>query len=191
MTEYQVIAEMAAHVEVQEPGGTSVQTFYKGAMVPDGVPAERIKGLLDRGIIAKVGEVPIAPNAAVAQDPARGIESVTTETLQGQPAEEPQVTGDTSEEVAAVVHEEASVARAAEAPRPASDEREAEAKSADGGAAKRAAAKAKLPADGSAPDGRAGQPVWAEYLVARGSRYADVKDADKDELIKLAKQQQS
>jgi hypothetical protein len=56
-------------------------------------------------------------------------------------------------------------------------------------AEKRAAAKAKLPEDGSAPDGRAGQPVWVEYLVTRGSRYEDVAKADKDELVKLAKQQ--
>jgi hypothetical protein len=56
-------------------------------------------------------------------------------------------------------------------------------------AEKRAAAKAKLPADKSAPDGRAAQAVWVEYLVSRGSRYEDVKDVEKDELQKLAKQQ--
>lgn len=54
---------------------------------------------------------------------------------------------------------------------------------------KRAAAKAKLPADGSAPDGRLGQPVWVEYLVSKGSNYDDVKDVDKDQLVALAKQQ--
>ena len=56
---------------------------------------------------------------------------------------------------------------------------------------KRAAAKAKLPADGSAPDGRAAQAVWVEYLVSKGSRYDDVKDADKADLQKLAEQQKS
>jgi len=58
-------------------------------------------------------------------------------------------------------------------------------------AEKRAAAKAKLPTDGSAPDGRAGQAVWVEYLVARGSNYDDVKDVDKADLQKLAEQQKS
>lgn len=56
-------------------------------------------------------------------------------------------------------------------------------------AEKRAAAKAKLPEGGAMPDGRAGQPVWVEYLVAKGSNYDDVKDVDKAELIELAKQQ--
>jgi hypothetical protein len=56
-------------------------------------------------------------------------------------------------------------------------------------AEKRAAAKAKLPADGSAPDGRLGQPVWVEYLVSKGSNYDDVQSVDKDQLVALAKQQ--
>jgi hypothetical protein len=55
----------------------------------------------------------------------------------------------------------------------------------------RSAAAAKLPTDGSAPDGRASQAVWVEYLVSRGSRYEDIKDADRADLQKLAKQQQS
>jgi hypothetical protein len=54
---------------------------------------------------------------------------------------------------------------------------------------RRAAAKAKLPTDGSAPDGRQSQTVWVEYLVSKGSNYDDVKDASKEELQALAKQQ--
>lgn len=56
-------------------------------------------------------------------------------------------------------------------------------------AEKRAAAKAKLPTDGSAPDGRASKDVWVEYLVSKGSNYDDVVAADKAELQKLASQQ--
>lgn len=56
---------------------------------------------------------------------------------------------------------------------------------------RRAAAQAKLPEGGAMPDGRAGKDVWVEYLVAKGSRYEDVAAADRDELMKLAKQQES
>jgi hypothetical protein len=52
----------------------------------------------------------------------------------------------------------------------------------------RAAAAAKLPEDGSAPDGRAAQPVWVEYLAKRGYDYAELVKQDKPELMKLAKQ---
>lgn len=51
----------------------------------------------------------------------------------------------------------------------------------------RAAAAAKLPTDGSAPDGRASQQVWVEYLAKRGYDYAELSKQDKSELVKLAK----
>lgn len=65
--------------------------------------------------------------------------------------------------------------------------------SSDGGQAaevdaKRAEAQGKLPKDGSMPDKRAGQAVWVEYLVAQGSSYEDVRNADKADLISLAEQ---
>lgn len=53
----------------------------------------------------------------------------------------------------------------------------------------RAAAAAKLPTDGSAPDGRASQAVWVEYLAAKGYSYDELASQDKAELQKLAKQQ--
>lgn len=53
----------------------------------------------------------------------------------------------------------------------------------------RSAAAAKLPEDGSAPDGRAAQAVWVEYLVRQGYSYDAVKGEDRAELQKLAKQQ--
>lgn len=56
---------------------------------------------------------------------------------------------------------------------------------------KRAAARAKLPTDGSAPKSSHGQDVWVEYLVANGSAYDDVAKADKAELMKLAQSRQS
>jgi len=52
----------------------------------------------------------------------------------------------------------------------------------------RSAAAAKLPEDGSAPDGRASQAVWVEYLARQGYNYDDLAGQDKAELQKLAKQ---
>jgi hypothetical protein len=51
--------------------------------------------------------------------------------------------------------------------------------------AARAQARAKLPADGSAPDGRAAQTVWVEHAVAKGYAYDAVKGLGKDELRDL------
>ncbi|MFD6565382.1 hypothetical protein [Micromonospora profundi] len=56
---------------------------------------------------------------------------------------------------------------------------------------RRAAARAKLPADGSMPKASNGQDVWVEYLVRDGGSYDDLVKQDKDELIKLAKSRQS
>lgn len=54
---------------------------------------------------------------------------------------------------------------------------------------KRAAARAKLPTDGTAPDGRAGQAVWVEYLVTKGYDYDALKNEEKDALRDLASNQ--
>ncbi|MEV0214288.1 hypothetical protein [Micromonospora sp. NPDC050695] len=56
---------------------------------------------------------------------------------------------------------------------------------------RRAAARAKLPADGSAPKSSHGQDVWVEYHVAQGGNYDDLAKQDKAELIKLAQSRQS
>ncbi len=52
---------------------------------------------------------------------------------------------------------------------------------------KRDEAKAKLPADGSAPDGRGSDAVFVEYLVARGYDRAEAEKASSADLRKLAK----
>ncbi len=63
---------------------------------------------------------------------------------------------------------------------------ESDSKDADAAAeAKRADARAKLPADGSAPDGRASEAVWVEYAVAQGLDRAEAEKAGKEELRKL------
>jgi len=51
----------------------------------------------------------------------------------------------------------------------------------------RAAARSKLPQDGSAPKGNASQQVWAEYAVAQGYDRAEVEKADRDDIRDLFK----
>jgi hypothetical protein len=54
-------------------------------------------------------------------------------------------------------------------------------------AAKREAARAKLPTGGSPPDGRAGQDVWVEYAVAQGMDRAEAEKASKADLTSALK----
>jgi hypothetical protein len=49
-------------------------------------------------------------------------------------------------------------------------------------ATEREAARAKLPADNAAPDGRASKAVWVEYGVAQGRDYEALNALSKDEL---------
>lgn len=53
--------------------------------------------------------------------------------------------------------------------------------------ARRQAAAAKLPADGSAPDGRASEDVWREYAVAKGYDRTAVEGSSRDEIKALFK----
>ncbi len=167
---YQVVAE-CAHVLVTDHSGVkATHLLYKGAFLPEEVDADRLKFLIDGGFVAEEGETPVAPNAAVDQDPRTGADSVSTEKLRGQ-----------SDEQIEAARREAEEKAKADSDAAKADQELAE---------KRAAAQAKLPPDGSLPDGRLGQPVWVEFLVKSGSSYDDVRDAEKDELIKLAKQRQ-
>lgn len=54
--------------------------------------------------------------------------------------------------------------------------------------ARREAAKAKLPQDGSAPDGRASKDVWVEYAVTKGYSRSEVEKSDRDDIKALFKQ---
>ncbi len=134
MAAYQVVAE-AAHVTTE--GG--LRLIYKGSFVPDDCAPERVKHLLDAGLIKEVGkaaDAELAPNAAVVPE-----EFATT----GGDRVEPE-------------------SGAAETDR------------------KREAAKAKLPADGSAPDGRASHEVWVEYAVSKGLDRSEAEKASKEDL---------
>ncbi len=66
MATYQVVAE-CAHVTVD--GG--MRLIYKGAFVPDGCDPDRLRHLVDSGLVKEVGkaaDADLAPNAAVVPD---------------------------------------------------------------------------------------------------------------------------
>lgn len=52
---------------------------------------------------------------------------------------------------------------------------------------RRRSAAAKLPADGSAPDGRAGQDVWVEYAVSKGMDRTEAEKASPKDLREALK----
>ncbi len=72
---YQVVGECAHVVVTDHSGVAAVNLLYKGAFLPDGVDEARLRHLLASNLVAKVEGEPIAPNAAVDQDPTVGIPS--------------------------------------------------------------------------------------------------------------------
>lgn len=52
--QYQVIAPCIVHIPVATAMGPMLETFYRDAILPSAVPAERIAHLLDSGLIRKV-----------------------------------------------------------------------------------------------------------------------------------------
>lgn len=55
--QYTVTAACVTHIPVDGPDGRMLATFYAGATLPEGVPADRIQHLLDAGLIAESGQV--------------------------------------------------------------------------------------------------------------------------------------
>lgn len=51
----------------------------------------------------------------------------------------------------------------------------------------RAAARAKLPADGAAPHANSGRDVWVEYAVSKGMDRTEAEQADKPDLVAALK----
>lgn len=56
MTQYRVSAPCVTHIPVAAQGGSMLSTFYRDAVLPPGVPDDRIKHLLDSGLIEAVAE---------------------------------------------------------------------------------------------------------------------------------------
>jgi hypothetical protein len=157
---YQVVAE-CAHVTMSTPSGRMVVLQLKGAMVPADAP--ELERLLDLGYVAKVGD-----------DETGGVDA------SGIPA------GAYAAEVPAAITS-TPVAKSEEqrqADAEAADKANADAEVAD----RRAAAKAKLPEDGSAPDGRASKDVRVEWLAGQGHDYDELMKQDDAALKDLVKQ---
>ncbi len=168
MKRYQVVGELAHVVMTDHTGVSAMTLLYKGAFLPDNVDPDRLNHLLSVGLVAEVGDVPIAPNAAVPQDGRVGI---------------PPLTGDVPTPEADGMH-----------PVVTEEQRQSqrEAVEADPDVeARRAAARERLAELGDkAPDGRASKDVLVEYLVASGSRYEDLASAEKQELVEMVKARQ-
>lgn len=168
MTRYQVIGECAHVVVADSSGVNAMNLLYKGAYLPPGVDPKRLQHLIDSGLVAEEGEVPLAPNSPVetAGDAETGSDETRT------PVVPPEGDG-----VHPVLTEE---------------QRQAQREKSEANAeveAKRAAARQKLAAiDGGVPDGRASKDVLVEYLAANGYLYDEVVKEEKPKLADMAKQ---
>lgn len=55
MVQYQVVGACVANVPVDTPQGSQLAMFHQHALLPPGVPADRIAHLLSVGLIKEVG----------------------------------------------------------------------------------------------------------------------------------------
>jgi hypothetical protein len=165
---YQIVGE-CAYVSNDTPSGRTRILMYKGALVPPNAP--ELQHLLSTGLVVKVGG---EETGGVNAD---GITTVEAEQL------DDDVTRRDSDGVLT------SPASSGE-PNTGLTTSTTGSTAGDSTDAKRAAARAKLPDDGSAPDGRASKDVWVEYHVIQGGNYDDLVKQDKAELVKLAQQRQ-
>jgi len=159
--QYQVVAE-CAHVTLNGPSGRFVTLLLKGALVPGDAP--EVERLVKDGYLAKVGgdETPGVDASGI---PAGAYTTDVPAAITTTPVEKSEEQREGDREAAEKAKADAEVAE------------------------KRAAAKAKLPEDGSAPDGRASKDVVVEYLAGRGYDYDELVKQDPAELKALAKQQ--
>ncbi len=162
---YQVTGECAHVVVTDHTGVSAVNLLYKGAFLPDGVDEKRLKHLLDTGLVGKVDGEPLAPNAAISAQ-AAGLDNPAGSNRDPEG-------GEASDSV----HPPVLTAEQEEAQRQALTE-SAETQR------RRDAAKAKLPADGSAPHHNAATEVWVEYAVKQGLSREESEKASKEDLKK-------
>jgi hypothetical protein len=155
---YQVIGHCALITQDHGPLGKMRQTLLRGAIIGPGMTdAERDHNLAG-GLIAEIpADEPAGLDAAGV--PVVGTERLVGDGEPGSPATlEPGPTPPAQGDAADAARDKA-----------------------------REAAKAKLPADGTAPDGRAAKDVWVEYAVVKGMDRGEAEKADKAELIAALK----
>lgn len=165
-TVYQVVGE-CAYVTTETALGRAKVLLYKGAIVPANAP--ELEHLLGAKLVAKVGGEETGGVNAEGQ-PAKPVTAKKAST----PA--------TSGENTSGDDKPNGESEAGEGDAPAA---------ADELAAKREAARAKLPEGGALPHANAGQPVWVEWHVAQGGNYDDLAKVDKADLVELARSRQS
>jgi hypothetical protein len=166
-----VVTGHCVSVDTFTDAGYQRVMFYRGQTLPADVRAEQIRHNLDVGLIA---EVPGSADTGVDSAGAAVADGERAGDFQGEPGERFDAANSTTTEQGVQNTPEDNTRQQA----------------VDSTEAKRAAARAKLPTDGSAPDGRASQAVWVEYHVTQGGNYDDLVKQDKAELIKLAQQRQ-
>lgn len=178
MTRYKVVGH-CAHATVNTSHGRVRQLHFKGVLLPEDVPDSEIRHLVSVGLVApvEVAEPASAPAASVVPvgedgDTGDGWQDVDD----GDPADDP---GERDSDSAG------SDGELEDAGQDAGDEASKPDPEVE---AKRQAARAKLPTDGSRPHANAGQPVWVEYLVTKGYDYDTLVKADKKDLVETAGQ---
>lgn len=169
---YQVVAACAVLPAAAADGSAPIQTLYRGAVLEADPDHFRVKHNADSGYIVEIGA-----NATP------GVDAAGTPLVDDKPT-----VGDGNPGDPVVLNDPGVVNEAAHAAVAASADADAKAAEVT---AKREAAAAKLPDDGSAPKASNGQDVWVEYLVAKGYDYSAVASQDKEELRKLAETIQS
>jgi hypothetical protein len=158
---YQVVGAAALLTQDSVTGPMTVHV-YRGAVVGPGARPEEIRHNLSVGLLA---EIPA--------DGAAGVDAAGVPLVDGQRT---------------VGGGEPGGPEQPAAPAPAVEPSKTDGEQAgDAAAARRDAARAKLPADGAAPDGRASKDVWVEYAVAAGYDRATVEATDRDEIKALFK----
>ncbi|GAA2990777.1 hypothetical protein [Streptosporangium longisporum] len=68
--QYQVIGALVTNVPIDTPNGAALSMFHQHAILPPGVPDDRIKHLLSVGLIKEVGGAP-EPAPAETKTPAQ------------------------------------------------------------------------------------------------------------------------
>lgn len=175
--QYQVVGP-CAHATVDGPHGRKRQLHFKGKLLPPDVPAHEIQHLLSVGLVKEVGVPASAPAPAVPPAVSTTVDGPTpaeAEAGDGEPGDTDSPDGEQVDDP-----DTPDADQEPETGQQPDTDPEVE--------AKRVEARAKLPADGSKPDGRAGQPVWVEYLVNQGYDYTALAKEDKKTLVELASQ---
>ncbi|WP_328344805.1 hypothetical protein [Micromonospora sp. NBC_00421] len=170
MADTYVVTGHCAQFDTVTDAGHQRVMFYRGQTVPADAKPGQIEHNLSVGLIEKVGgsqDVGVDSAGAVVAD----TERVGAD---GDPGEQfDAANATTGEQAESRLPERTSTEDAGEAL-----------------ATKRAAARGKLPTDGSPPKSSHGQDVWVEYHVAQGGSYDDLAGQDKQALIDLAKSRQ-